>query len=141
MGLYSIRICPFSAFKKKVKGVLFMLVAFASKTSNVERFIKSFPDIKSVKITDNLLLEEDFILVTYTTGFGQVPQLVEDFLTKNNKYLRGVAASGNRNWGDMFAKSADVISDKYNVPVLMKFELSGTINDRKKFASIYSQII
>jgi protein involved in ribonucleotide reduction len=25
--------------------------------------------IKSVKITDNLLLEEDFILVTYTTGF------------------------------------------------------------------------
>ena len=101
-----------------------MLVAFASKISNVERFIKSFPDIKSVKITDNLLLEEDFILVTYTTGFGQVPQLVEDFLTKNNKHLQGVAASGNRNWGDMFAKSADVIFDKYNVPVLMKFELS-----------------
>ena len=70
-----------------------------------------------------------------------MPQLVEDFLTKNNKYLRGVAASGNRNWGDMFAKSADVISDKYNVPVLMKFELSGTINDRKKFESIYSQIV
>lgn len=118
-----------------------MLVAFASKTSNVERFIKSLPDIKSVKITDNLLLEEDFILVTYTTGFGQVPQLVEDFLTKNYKHLRGVASSGNRNWGDMFAKSADVISDKYNVPVLMKFELSGTINDRKKFESIYSQIV
>ncbi|MFA2861393.1 class Ib ribonucleoside-diphosphate reductase assembly flavoprotein NrdI [Bacillus paranthracis] len=118
-----------------------MLVAFASKTSNVERFIKSFPDIKSVKITDNLLLEEDFIPVTYTTGFGQVPQLVEDFLTKNNKYLRGVAASGNCNWGNMFAKSADVISDKYNVPVLMKFELSETINDRKKFESTYSQIV
>lgn len=140
MGLYSIRICPFSALKNS-QGGTFMLVAFASKTSNVERFIKSFPDIKSVKITDNLLLEEDFILVTYTTGFGQVPQLVEDFLTKNYKHLRGVASSGNRNWGDMFAKSADVISDKYNVPVLMKFELSGTINDRKKFESIYSQIV
>jgi protein involved in ribonucleotide reduction len=141
MGLYSIGICPFSALKNS-QGGTFMLVAFASKTSNVERFIKSLPNIKSVKITDNLLLEEDFfILVTYTTGFGQVPQLVEDFLTKNSKHLRGVAASGNRNWGDMFAKSADVISDKYNVPVLMKFELSGTINDPKKFESIYSQIV
>lgn len=70
-----------------------------------------------------------------------MPQLVEDFLTKILSTYEALRQSGNRNWGDMFAKSADVISDKYNVPVLMKFELSGTINDRKKFESIYSQIV
>lgn len=45
----------------------------------------------------------------------------------------GVAASGNRNWGDKFARSADLISERYNVPVVYKFELAGTTGDAQRF--------
>ncbi|TKI79065.1 MULTISPECIES: class Ib ribonucleoside-diphosphate reductase assembly flavoprotein NrdI, partial [Bacillus cereus group] len=46
---------------------------------------------------------------------------------------KGVSASGNRNWGDMFGASADKISTKYEVPIVSKFELSGTNNDVEYF--------
>jgi protein involved in ribonucleotide reduction len=46
-----------------------------------------------------------------------------------------VSASGNRNWGASFAKSADTISSLYDVPVITKFELSGTGRDVDQFMS------
>ena len=78
-------------------------------------------------------MDEPFVLVTYTTGFGQVPHKVDQFLQENHNMLRGVSASGNRNWGSGFAKSADTIAQTYNVPVITKFELSGTNQDMQHF--------
>lgn len=109
-----------------------MLIAFDSRTGNVRRFIGKLP-VRSVQIDEQLTVNEPFILVTYTTGFGEVPQRVATFLSQNEQHLVGVAASGNRNWGDRFAKSADVVADTYNVPVIGKFELSGTERDAKQF--------
>ena len=48
-----------------------------------------------------------------------------NLLEVNHQYIRGVAASGNRNWGLNFAKAGRTISEEYNVPLLMKFELHG----------------
>ncbi len=56
------------------------------------------------------------------------------------KKLKGVSASGNRNWGDMFSASADKISAKYEVPIVSKFELSGTNNDVEYFKKIVREI-
>ena len=44
----------------------------------------------------------------------------------NRKLIKSVSSSGNRNWGVFFAVAADKIQEKYGIPVLMKFELSGT---------------
>lgn len=109
-----------------------MLIAFASRTGNVRKFVQKLP-LRSVPITDDLILAEPFVLVTYTTGFGEVPDGVLRFLARNSRWLQGVAASGNRNWGQYFARSADVIAAMYGVPILGKFELSGTPNDVKTF--------
>lgn len=109
-----------------------MLIAYDSKTGNVKRFIGKLK-MPAVQIDDALELEEPFVLVTYTTGFGQVPEKVTTFLKRNHDKLLGVAASGNRNWGDKFARSADLISEEYHVPVVSKFELSGTFKDAEKF--------
>jgi protein involved in ribonucleotide reduction len=78
-------------------------------------------------------VNEPFILVMPTTGFGDVPTLVKMFLCGNNELLRAVASSGNRNFGDMYTKAADVISAQYNVPILHRFELAGTDEDVRKF--------
>lgn len=55
------------------------------------------------------------------------------FLEVNHQYIRGVAASGNRNWGLNFAKAGRTISEEYNVPLLMKFELHGKNKDVIEF--------
>jgi len=111
-----------------------MLIAYDSKTGNVRRFINKL-DLPSVQIDSDVVIDEPFVLVTYTTGFGQVPERVTSFLRRNHRYLRGVSASGNRNWGDSFAKSADTIACEYGVPVISKFELSGTGRDVEHFAN------
>ncbi|EGL15284.1 class Ib ribonucleoside-diphosphate reductase assembly flavoprotein NrdI [Paenibacillus chitinolyticus] len=109
-----------------------MLVVYDSRTGNVQRFINKL-NLKAVRIEEDLTIQEPFVLVTYTTGFGQIPGKVLDFLKHHSSLLRGVAASGNQNWGQSFALSADRISSAYGVPVLAKFELSGTSSDVERF--------
>lgn len=109
-----------------------MLVVYDSKTGNVKRFVKKL-NMQAVSIDEMPEVDEPYVLITYTTGFGQVPPKVSNFLQTNHKMLRGVSASGNRNWGAGFAKSADTIAQTYNVPVILKFELSGTNQDTLQF--------
>lgn len=109
-----------------------MLIVFDSKTGNVERFVQKV-EMESLKIESGLIIPEPFVLITYTTGFGQVPPSVVEFLKENHHNMQAVAASGNRNWGQNFGKSADIISDLYNVPVIGKFEMFGTTNDVNNF--------
>lgn len=109
-----------------------MIIAYDSKTGNVQKFVNKL-NMRSIKITEDLILNEKFILITYTTGFGQVPDKVMKFLKNNYHNMVAVAASGNLNWGDNYCKSADIISELYGVPVLYKFELQGTDKDVENF--------
>ncbi|MCR8994562.1 class Ib ribonucleoside-diphosphate reductase assembly flavoprotein NrdI [Brevibacillus laterosporus] len=112
-----------------------MLIAYYSKTGNVKRFVDKISNqFRCVSILDNSIVQEKFILVTPTHGFGLVPKDVETFLNENHANLVAVASSGNNNWGvDLFAKSGEIISEKYNVPLLIKFENSGFPSDIKNF--------
>ncbi|PWZ97505.1 class Ib ribonucleoside-diphosphate reductase assembly flavoprotein NrdI, partial [Staphylococcus pseudintermedius] len=109
-----------------------MKVVFYSFTGNVRRFIKRTELDNTLEINETNTLEkvtEPFIIVTGTIGFGEVPQPVQQFLECNHENLKGVAASGNRNWGTNFAKAGTRIAEMYNVPLLMKFELHGNAHD------------
>jgi protein involved in ribonucleotide reduction len=116
-----------------------MVIVYDSMTGNVKRFVNKL-QMPSVKIHDDLKMDDDFVLVTYTTGFGSVPDKVKKFLDENAEYLKGVSASGNRNWGNSFAASADKISLEYNVPVLTKFEMAGTKKDVEHFIKGVEQL-
>ncbi len=109
-----------------------MLIVYSSKTGNVRNFVKK-TGLTAVEIDDALRVTSPFVLVTYTNGFGQIPEQVVKFLKVHHKHMRGVAASGNANWGQLFAKSADTVSLLYSVPVILKFELSGTPHDVATF--------
>ncbi|AKO92038.1 ribonucleotide reductase assembly protein NrdI [Priestia filamentosa] len=106
-----------------------MLIIYDSRTGNVERFINKLELSHVQKIKEELKVNEDFILITYTTGFGQVPETTTTFLNNNSEHLKAVAVSGNRNWGMSYGKAGDTISQQYEVPLLLKFELSGTKKD------------
>ena len=109
-----------------------MFVYYDSKTGNVQRFIdkikKERPEWSFVKISGDTEISENGHLVTFTTNFGEIPDTTEKFLKNENnrKYIKSVSSSGNMNWGTLFGKAADNIEEKYGIPVLMKFELSGT---------------
>jgi protein involved in ribonucleotide reduction len=108
-------------------------VYYDSLTGNVRRFTERLP-FEAESIAEVEEVSSQFILVTYTTGFGNVPPTSAEFLRKHGDYLIGVASSGNRNWGHNFGKAAEHIAQHYNVPILLKFELSGTNDDIKTLA-------
>ncbi|WP_436860109.1 class Ib ribonucleoside-diphosphate reductase assembly flavoprotein NrdI [Staphylococcus caeli] len=120
-----------------------MKVVYYSFSGNVRRFINKIELADVMEITQNNCAEKidvPFILVTGTIGFGEVPQPVQSFLDVNHDLLRGVAASGNRNWGQNFAKAGRSISEKYQVPLLMKFEVQGTQSDISEFKDKVGQL-
>lgn len=116
-----------------------MLIIYYSMTGNCRRFVKlsgvadeyETIELKKDNIDDDI--DEPFLLVTPTINFGDVPPMVKRFLQKNHSNMIGVAASGNRNWGNNFAKAGETISDDYHVPLVMKFELHGNVHSRLEF--------
>lgn len=119
-----------------------MKVVYFSLTGNCEKFLKfcKIPKEDILFLRDVKKVDFEYILVTPTIGFGEVPLIVKKFLDKHSRYAKGVIASGNRNWGNNFGLAADVINREYNIPILMKFELLGNSTDIEKFRKIYEEI-
>ncbi|WP_051373904.1 class Ib ribonucleoside-diphosphate reductase assembly flavoprotein NrdI [Borrelia hispanica] len=109
-------------------------MVYASKTGNIGRFISKTGLSNTFRIvTGDEIVEEPYVLLTYTIAFGKVPSEVDKFLEHNFEFMIGVAGSGNKNWGDSFCNAVNLIKDKYGVPEVLKFELSGTSHDVKNF--------
>ncbi len=108
-----------------------MKLIYYSITGNTEKIARKIADYKYEAITPNLIVDEDFIIITSTTGFGLPQDEVKEFLEKNSNYLKGVIGSGNRNWGRNFCKGSIRIAEHYNVPYLYSVELAGTTHDIK----------
>lgn len=106
------------------------MIVYASKTQNVARFVKKlkYHDVCEIR-TGEEQLTQPFVLITYTTGFGEVPSEIQTFLKTHHHLLVAVVASGNRNWGDNFAKAGMHIAKTYQVPLLHCFELAGLDQD------------
>ncbi len=114
-------------------------IYYDSRTGNVQRFIDKVVQItgwNAQRIEKDMQIDQDGHLVTFTTNFGQIPALTEEFIANNSAYLYSVSSSGNRNWGRNFAVAADKISTNYEIPLAFKFELSGTMEDINQFIDI-----
>lgn len=123
------------------------MIVFASRTGNVRYIVrkldKSIPTMEIIEGAEQFI-SEPYLIFTYTDGLGEVPERVSKFLDigDNAKYLKGVIASGNTNFGhNVFCFSADVISEKYNVPIINKIELRGYDKDIKIIEEAYEKII
>lgn len=113
-----------------------MLITYESLTGNVRRFVAKLTKLYNVdakEIDKDTVVSEPFIHITYTIGYGQVPSKTSTFIANNKEYLKAVAVSGNRNWGMTYGAAGDKLAEMYNVPLLLKFELSGTKKDIDTF--------
>ena len=115
------------------------LVYYSSASGNTARFIArlGIPALRIPIRPDDPMPAPDrpYVLIcpTYADGQGRgaVAKPVIRFLNDpaRRALIRGVIASGNRNFGATYACAGEVISAKCNVPVLTRFELAGTDSD------------
>lgn len=114
-----------------------LLVYYSSATGNTHSFVSRLKQraLRVEKGQRDLKIKERYVLVipTYAdcNGVGSVPKPLIHLLNdpENRVYLRGVIASGNRNFGTMFAIGGREVAHKCAVPCLYKFELRGTDED------------
>lgn len=115
------------------------MLVYYTRTKNTERMYKKLNmDIQFVNIL-NYDGVEKFILATPTYGIGEVPQEVTDFLNVHHKNMLAVISSGNKNWGLRFGKAGDLIAEKYQVPLLCKYELSGMKEEIKQLRKVLGE--
>ena len=115
------------------------LVYFSSASGNTVRFVRQLGLAAArIPISPKEALPElpdRYVLIcpTYADGEGRgaVPKQVIRFLNDPARRagLRGVIASGNRNFGRFYGQAGDIIARKCNVPLMYKFELAGTAAD------------
>lgn len=121
-----------------------MIVYFSGATGFTASFVDKlgFDSVRLpslIKDSKSFTVDEDYVLVLPTYELTNVhgpnagkisyiPRQVKGFLSNpdNSSKLQGVIGTGNRNFHLDFAKAADVVSNKFNVPVLYRVELSGT---------------
>lgn len=118
-----------------------MLAYFSNVSGNTHRFIEKLGmDAARIPVapkSDPLEMTEPYVLVVPTYGDKNftnfVPRQVKRFLadTRNTELLRGVIASGNTNFGKEFALAGNIISRRFGVPYLYRFELMGTPDDHE----------
>ncbi|GCE63284.1 class Ib ribonucleoside-diphosphate reductase assembly flavoprotein NrdI [Candidatus Mycoplasma haematohominis] len=121
-----------------------MKLVYASRTNNIERIVQklNLPEEQLLNISNGYsgVINEEYCLFTYTDMLGSIPKVVDDFLKINHKYLKGVAGSGNRNFGANFCLAAEKISIKYGVELLAKFELAGSDKEIERFKKKYKEL-
>lgn len=123
------------------------VVYFSSASENTARFVAGCRledegiDVYRIPLRPReplLNVRKPYVLMVPTYGGGSarkaVPMQVKRFLNDpvNRRFIRGVIASGNTNFGDAFCAAGDIIAAKCRVPFLYYFELLGTPEDREK---------
>ena len=119
---------------------MFDVVYFSSVSENTKRFVDKL-EAQTVRIpirteeAAEFVHDRDSVLVVPTYGGGNdnstVPKQVIKFLNnpENRKHIKAVIAGGNTNFGSHFGKAGDIVADKLGVPVLYRFEITGTPED------------
>ncbi|MFC6098842.1 class Ib ribonucleoside-diphosphate reductase assembly flavoprotein NrdI [Olivibacter domesticus] len=111
-------------------------IYYDSKTGNVARFADKLEIATGWcirRISEDMSIANPGHLITFTTGKGEIPSSTDKFMQHNHELIKTVSASGNRNWGQNFGKAADTIANLYQLPLLFKFELSGSMSDVRQF--------
>ena len=122
------------------------MIVFVSRTGNVRNIVGRLGDLPTMEITESsIIINEPYFLITYTDNLGETPQIVKDFLNYsevNRDNLKGVVASGNTNFGDMYyCGSAIEISRWIGVPIIRMIDLRGNKEDIATIISSYKTII
>jgi protein involved in ribonucleotide reduction len=113
------------------------MIVYASRTGNVQYIVSKLKAV-SIEISEGLMLNEPYLLITYTDGLGDIPATVARFLEQNGNYCKGVVVSGNSNFGHtVFGGAGDKIVATYHIPLVCKLDLRGYQADYEAIQKFY----
>ena len=130
---------------------MFDVVYFSSVSENTKRFVDKL-GVPSYRIpiplneASQYTHQADSVLVTPTYGGGNdqnsVPKQVIKYLNnpENRKHIKAVIAGGNTNFGAHFCKAGEIIAKKLGVPMLYRFEITGTPEEVKEARERIAQL-
>ena len=132
---------------------MYQIIYFSSLSGNTHKFVSSLNlPAKRIPLSPKspaIDADKPYILFTPTyadaEGRGAVPKPVIRFLNSkaNRDLMAGVIAGGNTNFGKFYGYAGNVIAKKCKVPLLYKFELTGTnrdiINIREGITKLWHQ--
>lgn len=117
-----------------------MNYVYASRTGNVESIVTQL-GLDAMRIDSGVeSVDGDYILFTYTDGYGDIPAEVDSFLAGNSMYLKGVIVSGDKGYGDAYCAAGDKIAEDYGVECLYKVENDGTAEDLEEIKKILANV-
>ncbi len=129
------------------------IVYFSNITGNTAKFVEKLNIGTTAKVYRiplkgelDICLIDPYILITPTYGDphkkGMIPHQVKKFLNEKDNLgtLSGVIAGGNMNFGKEYGLAGDIISHKFKIPLLYKFELAGTDQDVERVRQGLSQL-
>ncbi|MDN6296750.1 MAG: class Ib ribonucleoside-diphosphate reductase assembly flavoprotein NrdI [Halomonas sp.] len=115
------------------------VVYFSTKSGNTRRFVEKLgmpaERIPFEHDAPPLKVQSPYILIVPSYGGGNasgaVPRPVIHFLNDehNRRFIRGVIAAGNTNFGTAYGIAGRIVAEKCDVPLLYRFELFGTPQD------------
>lgn len=103
-----------------------MKLVYASRTGNVQKLINRL-GVAAVKIEKgDETVDGDYILITYTDGKGDIPSIVDKFISVNRDGLKAAAVSGNKErHPDTFCGAAEKLIEKYAIEIIARFDKDG----------------
>ena len=115
-----------------------MKIVFATRMGNTDELVRQklgYTD--AIQIVDGSeKVDGDYVLFTYTDGYGEVPGVVESFLDNNKAGLKGVVATGSMaRHADTFAVAGDKIVKDFGGVLIAKVDVQGTEEDHAKIKS------
>lgn len=114
---------------------MFDIYYYSNRTGNTKRFVDKLSFKNVYNVSEIPVVQKDYVLFVPTYGAGNdgfhVPKPVKGFLSTrtNSGHLVGVIGFGNKNFGDSYCKAAEIIAQKFGVPILGRVELFGTPED------------
>lgn len=113
------------------------MIVYASRTGNVRHIASKLKD-NPIEISEELVMNKPYLLITYTDGLGDIPAKVARFLEQNAELCKGVVVSGNSNFGHMvFGGAGEKIAATYHIPLVRKIDLRGYQADYEAIQKFY----
>jgi protein involved in ribonucleotide reduction len=112
-----------------------MKLIYMSITGNVRDFVER-TEMDSIELNPSIPFEvnEDYIVVVPSYE-GYINDDVSNLIDykSNREHLVGFVGSGNLNFNQFYCINATQLSEKYDKPLIFKFEYSGTNKDLEDF--------
>lgn len=111
------------------------IVYYSNRSGNTKRFAQKLSIENTYSVSELPVAYRDYVLFLPTYGAGNedysIPKPADTFLSikTNSDHLVAVVGFGNTNFGEAYCRAAEIVANKYGVPLLGRVELFGTPED------------